>query len=467
MRKYIVTTLVLVCIAAGGILWSYLGINSQQDDITVKETIEAGKAEATKDIKVTTKIQDDEYDLNWTTDMFLSGGKDVKTKTEFTYDPQKKVKMFEDLSDTYYVMDKFSQHFIHLASWDTEKEEFLDTGLPMKLVEDAYKASGEEESFVSDCYLDDYVDYLPVELDVNSYDYGKNLLQMSNDDYGNPIDWTSYFQFPVPEKFLYQVGIDKESRIADTSIAISLTAVSENDGGFYYDVCSDGFWDGKDLYLAVSGIEETGTQKILSSAPAGKRGIHRIPTKSQQYTYLELAKGRLVYSIDEEELVLRLRESEDGKTLFLLTKSPDGLALHVIDKETFQRRQKLDLNQKVNGKEFYLLKFAGEKGIFLLFERGVFLFLDEENGVYKEVLTNTIGHPEEAPYIDCDYDGERLAIALIDWESNVIETQLHVFDKDGSLYSGRFDYSHAQYYYDEEYGSGYEKRVFVEFTEEI
>lgn len=467
MRKYIIIPLVLVCLATAGILWAYIDINSQQDDITVKETIEADKAEATKGIKVTTKIQDDMYRMNWTTNLFLTGNKDNKTEAEFTYDPQRKIRMFEDLSDTYYVMDKFSQHFIHLASWDAEKEEILDTGIPMKLAEDAYQASGDEQNFVFDCYLDDYMDYLPVEPDLSSYDYGNNWVQLTDDIYGNPIDWTSYFQFPVPEKFLYQVGIDKESRIADTSIAISLMAVSENDGGFYYDVCSDGFWDGKDLYLAVSGIEETGTKKILSSIPAGKRGIHRIPTKSQQYTYLELSKGQLVYQIDADELVLRLRESEDGKTLFLLTKSSDGLALHVIDKETFQRRQKLDLNQKVNGKEFYLLKFAGEKGIFLLFERGVFLFLDEENGEYKEVLTNTIGHPGEAPYIDCDYDGERLAIAFIDWESNVIETQLHVFDKDGSLYSGRFDYSHAQYYYDEEYGSGYEKRVFVEFTDEI
>jgi len=114
-----------------------------------------------------------------------------------------------------------------------------------------------------------------------------------------------------------------------------------------------------------------------------------------------------------------------------------------------------------------MFRFAGEKGIFLLFEKGIFLFLDEVDGAYREVLVNTIGHPMETPYIDCDYDGERLVIALIDWESSVIESQLRVFDKSGCLYRGRFDYSHGQYYYDEEHGPGYEKRVFVEFTDEI
>jgi len=467
MRKYILTTLVLACIAAGGILWAYGGINGQQDDIAIKETIEAGKTEATKGIKVTTKIQDPAYNLNWTTDLLLDGSKDIKTETEFTYDPQQKVKMFEDLSDTYYVMDKFSQHFIHLSSWDAEKDEILGTGLPMKLLEDAYKASGDEQSFAFDCHLDDYMDYLPVELDFNSYDYDKNRLQFTDDIYGNPIDWTNYFQFPVPKKFLYQVSIDKEGHIEDASMGISFMAVSENDGGFYYDVQSDGFWDGDNLYLAVNGIEETGTKEILSNVPAEKRGIHRIPTKTQQYTYLNLPKAKLVYQIEADAQVLCLRESEDGKTLFLITKNPDGLVMDVIDKETFRCKQKLDLNQKAQGKEFYMFRFAGEKGIFLLFEKGIFLFLDEVDGAYREVLVNTIGHPMETPYIDCDYDGERLVIALIDWESSVIESQLRVFDKSGCLYRGRFDYSHGQYYYDEEHGPGYEKRVFVEFTDEI
>ena len=59
-------------------------------------------------------------------------------------------------------------------------------------------------------------------------------------------------------------------------------------------------------------------------------------------------------------------------------------------------------------------------------------------------MADTVGGLFNGAYIDCDYNRDRLAIVTTEWDSDVIETQLRVFDKDGCLYRGRFDYSNAQ-----------------------
>ena len=466
MRKYIIISLVLVCLASAGLLWAFADINGQQDDITVKETSEGGKVEATKGIKVTTKIQDERYKLNWTTDMYLAGTKDIKTETQFTYDRQGDIKLLDDITTKYCLMDSFSQHFIHLSTWDEEKAEVLGTGLPMKLAKDAYDASGDEEEYQFYCNLDDYMDYLPITLDIKDDPYVMSRINLSYDIDHKLLDWTHYFRFPIPEDFSYMVDVQKPARLVDHEISLDFMAVS--DKSFYYEVKSDGVWDGENLYLAVSGIENVADGNILSNLPPDKKGIHVFPTKAQQNVYLDLAQGKRVYQIDQDAQVLCLRESENGDTLYLVTESPDGVMLEVVDKKTFACIQMLPLNQKVAGKEFNQFRFAGDHGIFLLFERGVFLLIEEKDGVYEEALTGNIGHIIEESCIDCDYDGERLVIAMIDWESNVIESQVRVFDKTGCLYRGRYDYTNSQYYYDEDDGGwGYEKRVYVEFTDEI
>ncbi|MBR3786124.1 MAG: hypothetical protein IKJ77_06950 [Firmicutes bacterium] len=465
MRKYILTTLVLACIAAGGILWAYGVINGQQDDIAIKETIEAGSSEATKGIKVSTKVLDPTYGLNWNTDMFLDGSGNLQSRTDFQYDRLHKESLHESAEDRHMVTERFCYDLAHLNKEDLESKEELIMGtlLPMELAKNAWLAAGDRKEFIWHGCLDDYMEYFPICIYTDCPSYDHPILNTTSDVHDQRIDWSSYFQFPIPKDFPYQVKIRKD-RVDGLS---EFTMMTGNEDEASYAVDSDGFWDGDRLYLAVSTMEEVGSGEIFVECPDEKRGIHIFPTEGEPVYYIDFEKAEMVYPIASGIKVINLTQSEDGRTLYLLTKDQSGLTVDVIDKASMKCRQKLQLTESFAHTASYEVSKAGKDWVFYAFDRK-FVLITEQNGVYEEVMADTVGGLFNGAYIDCDYNGDRLAIVTTEWDSDVIETQLRVFDKDGCLYRGRFDYSNAQYYYDEKGGGyGYDKRVFVEFTDEI
>lgn len=467
MRKYIILTLVLACISAGGILWAYTDINGQQDDITIKETLEAGKAEATKGIKVSTRILDPTYRLSWDTDMFLDGSGEIKNDTAFCYDRNHEVKFHNVKEDKYQLVDKFNHDAAHFtrAELETGEGRAPGTPFPMKLMKDAYDASGGKSPFTWQCHLDDYMDYFPVEIYTDCLYYDHTMLNTDeNINGGKNIDWTEYFHFSIPKDFPYLVQILENG--GEDPVVFCMMASEKDD--YYYRLNSDGFWDGEAMYLAVSGIEEVGSGDIFMDAPEDKRGIHLIPTVDHGRPFIDMDQAKLVYPTNPGAKIIDLAESPEGKTIYLLTLEGETLMADVIDKKSMTCRQKLQLSLNIKYPGAFTLSIPGDEWICYSFTSGTFVFLAKEQGNYRESIKNTIGGIFEEGYIDCAYDGERFAIAMTEWDSNVIETQLRVFDKDGCLYRGRFDYSNAHTYYDKEgYAYDYDKRVYVEFTDEI
>ncbi len=467
MRKYIILTLVLACISAGGILWAYTDINGQQDDITIKETIEAGKAEATKGIKVSTRILDPTYRLSWDTDMFLDGSGDIKSDTKFVYDRKHEIKFHNVKEDRYQVIDRFS--YCNIAYMDLEshleEDEPIGPDMSKDMLKKAIEAAGDKGKYVWNCNLDDYTSCLPIELYTECIYSDHVMLDTDSDADNRFYSWTEYFQIPVPKDYAYQVEIDRESFDNDMT---SVTTRERKDRDSLYEVNSDGFWDGEQLYLAISGVESIGTGRVFAECPAEKRGIHVFPTSTVPYPHLEFDQGKLVYPTDAGEKVINLTQSPDGKTIYLLTKDDNGLSVDIIDKDTYRCRQKVKLSTSFTHTTDFQFSQTGDNWVFYSLDGSEFVLLAEQDGVYNEAVANRAKNLFYVDYMGCDYDGERLAIAIMERDSNVIETQIRVFDKDGCLYRGRFDYSNAHTYYDKEgYAYDYDKRVYVEFTDEI
>ena len=466
MRKYIILALILTCISAGSILWAHTDMDHRKDDITVKETVEAGKQDATEGVKISTKVQDNTYKLNWNTDLFLDGSGDIKSETEFIYDRNHEIK-FHDVSEDHYVaVERFQYDVSHLSTNAFKKEtgELLGTGIPIEMIRDAYAAAGDREVYTWKGCLDDYTDYLPVEIYTECPDYDHTMLDVDADLNSNYHSWTNYFQMPVPKNFGYELKINKHGFEGLIEITKAASDVEES----YYTADSDGFWDGENLYIAISGMEEEGSGEIFVECPDEKRGIHTFPTEMKPYPHLKFAQGELVYPIASGLKVIDLIQSQDEKTLYLLTKGDNGLCVDIIDKETMNCRQKVQLSKNFEHTADFQLSKVGEDWVLYSFGRGDFILLAEEKGIYEEVIENTVSGRFYESEMDCVYDGKRLAVVTIDDDSVVVETQLRIFDETGCVYRGRFDYDIARSPYDEESEtSEYMKRVYVEFTDEI
>lgn len=470
MRKYIILALLLTCLSAGAIFWAYTGINAQQEDITIKETVEAGKAEAAEGLYITAEVQDRPYELSWKVDMHLNGSGRIKSKTDFSYDPNRNIKLHRLTEDRYFAVEEFCYDTAYFDVAELQAQTYLAPGthMPMKVLKAAFDAAKDrkrEEDFTWNCYLDDYMDYFPVSMYTECLYYDHTMLETHNDADGERIDWTNYFKIPVPKDFSYQVEIKKKE--FNTRFTMKIPNSDYEDETVSYQLNSDGFWYGEAFYLAISGMEEAGSGEIFAECPAEQRGIHVFPTVGTSYTFLDFKKGEMVYPIPSGSKVIDLEQSQDGKTLYLLTKNQDALIVDIIDKETFVCRQKLQLSKSLEYTASFGVCKTGDNWVFYSFNRGEFALIAEEDGIYEEVIGNTIGHLFEDAYINCDYNGNRLAVVTTQWDSDAIEAQLRVFGKNGCLYRGRFDYSFSPPYYHEwaETDSEYDKRVYVEFTD--
>ncbi len=465
MRKYIIMALVLTCLSTGGILWAYIDINGQQDDITIKETIEAGKQSATKGIKVTAKVLDSQFRLNWNTDMYLDGSGKIKSQTDFIYDRNGEIRFHDIAEDRYQVTERFQYRTSHFSqdAIQNEKDEMLDTGIPAEMLKTAYDASGDKERFTWQGYLDDYTDYLPVDLYTDCPDSDHTMLDTDQDLESQFNSWSSYFQLPVPKDYPYQIEINKNG--FEDLIEIRMTATEADES--YCTANSDGFWDGATLYLAISGMEESSSGDIFAECPDEKRGIHVFPTKTEPYPYLEFDQAEMVYPIPSGTKVINLTQSQDGKTLYLLTKKQEQLTVDIIDKKTYTCRQQLGLSKTSEYTSDFELSMVGEDWILYSLGRGEFVLLAENQGAYEEVMENCVGGLFLEGYEDCAYDGERLAVVTIDRDSVVVETTLFVFDKRGCLYRGCFDYDIARSSFtDDDSSYHYQKRVDIEFIDD-
>ena len=464
MRKYIILTLLLACISVGGILWAYIEINGQQDDILVTEMVEAGKKEFAAGIKINTKVLDEEYNLYWNTDMDFDAAGTMGSKTDFVYDRyEDPVEIYQDLEDYYYLSDTFNFHSASYTGLDLKTTTADELGgMPVALIQEAVDEAKEERSATIVRDLDDYMESLPMRLDFSSYEDDANRFEASYAADGRP-DWTSYLQYPVPQNFTYEISVETASSGELTHLAIEHAKSEE----VWYETNSKGTEDGENLYLAVSAIVDGENGKIISDCPAEKKGIHRIPIVKEEYgSFLDLEQGRVVYPIEAEEQVADLRLSEDGTDIILITKSDYQYTLHVIDKNTMKAKQKQALMRLQESDESIRYSVFRDGWIFLFYEDGGFLLLEEKDGIYRQTIYGSVDGWYYKSGLDCDYDGTRLAIVTLDDEATVIEPVLWIFDKDGCLYKGRYQHTMGPYLNEEDEDSwNYLKRVYVEFTD--
>ena len=338
-------------------------------------------------------------------------------------------------------------------------------GIPAALIQEAVDEAKEERSATIVRDLDDYIEYLPMELDFSSYEDDENRFEASYAADGG-LDWTSYLQYPVPQNFTYEISVETASSGALTHLTFKKPKSEE----VWYETNSKGLEDGENLYLAVGAIVDGESGKLISDCPAEKKGIHRIPVVKEEHgSFFDLGKGSVAYPIEVDEQVADLQISEDGKDIILITRSDRQYTMHVIDKNTMKAKQKQALMRLQESDESFSYSVFRDGWIVLFYEDGGFLLLEEKDGIYEHVISGSTDLPYYKSELDCDYDGKRLAIVTLEGEVSAMEPVLWVFDKDGCRYKGRYPHTMGPYLSEEYEGPddscNYLKRVYVEFTD--
>lgn len=445
MKKFGIIVILLLVIAAGGIGAAHFVIDRQQHDVTIAETTLSGDKREADGVFVKTKYEDAMNTVNWWTTYSMTEDKVVECEmdmenNEWTEDePGVSLQIdFPDYSNTGYE----GNSFIEAADEITEHY-----GIPKDVLLEA-RSSAENGKMTTTTYaLTDYLDYMTITFSIWNLPLNYAFSDLVDED-ENALDY-SYFKMPIPKGAKANLKITKNT-------AGEITFWHFNLENPYYCTEADGVLDETSLYLATSGFGMPGDTAIkhIVDMPDETRGIHHIPLTLDNRTYYpDLQKAKLVYALEPEEAVLRLKKGITADTLLLYTEKQNALWLSIINKETMECRQKMKLMEKTS-KIFDI--YQDDHYILTLADNGDFVLLDMATETYQIKLRGNVvkDFPSElesleTAYYDStacavDYDGQRLAFAffLLDDEGYTQPIYiLQVFDKSGLTYMGRFESS--------------------------
>ena len=224
------------------------------------------------------------------------------------------------------------------------------------------------------------------------------------------------------------------------------------------------------LYYAVdTRVESEDGSRIPVEGMEDWHGIYRMTYRVIKGDYNEYVEGDLeeierVIPLDPEVIILEMQAGDDGDEVLLFTAENGMCVLNVIDMETMEVQQKLEL-MPYEGSSVSRDVIEGENVlVWLLSDDTMAVITEQENGEYSlEFSTGlsieTISQDMAKVYLSTDrmgvdYDGEKLAIVYplgyyyYNKVSNSCTSWLMVYDGDGLRYCGEYQASQGigEYY---------------------
>lgn len=369
----------VVCFAAVyGVLWQ------KTNQVELTETVLAGDPAAAEDLTITMHSTCNR-DLYW--DTSVTPGKPAETK------------FWAELST------KYEQEVEFHADFDANL--FFNVGTQGLITEfkvdefgDLYKTVADKtpagESHTEILNLADYCEIYPVQFNLqyrNENNWKSHYwdIGVGEDDSQDPIlkELSKYFSFPVKEDTMLKVTIGKNRE----GQVISSELEPQSSEPF---VSSYSAGAAKSLYFIVDAHASDGTLMDYSRVPGG-RSLYRLPIP--QTGEPDLGTLEAVLPLEDREIEYLMADGS-GRQILLVTKQEDRRELLVLDAESAELVQTLELD--------------GRNPVGLIAEDGFIItktYLGEEYNEQDALLTlylpNADGRWEKQYSVSMAYDFER------------------------------------------------------------
>lgn len=430
MQKSLMIAVILTALSTGLLFWAYSGIQGEKETIEIEETVLAGDPEAAEGIVLENTISCN-YHLFW--DTVCRFGETFQTKTSFSFSQKRNYESAE--SDPYVGVGSIFD-FSMSGVVDLEQEQDPGISMPLELIKDAAKRTGNGQVHTEWVTVRDYYTYYPLTLELHA----PNRKIPSFDETENTGRLLSEFlKLPVPEDHIVKVSVRKDMAGQITDVECSSVKG--------YQVFSEGAVTEQGCYLTATVVDDLGKP----AEGAEQKGIYCIPfAEKDEYEWEPNLSGmKLVYPLTDKQL-LYMETSFDGDSLLLITREEGTLYFSVLNMEAEEIFQKTELAGMDDSKGIVGIQ-TYEDFIVVLSASGVFFLLENgpEGGNYEIAMTGDFSRSGQAwetmlyDYTVMDYDGQRLAAASADpygREKNA-SFYLSVYDQTGPRYVGRYDCS--------------------------
>lgn len=417
MRKSLILLAILLVLSVAALAVGQGAINAMGDDVTVTETTLAGDPAAAGGLTVSLHPTYENH-LEWRT--VFAAGKDPEPETKVHYSAKP---LEDDYTGTSSVwMQIGGLNFSMSASGgavnleeDTDEMGFVAMVRPAA---DVATRTQPGETRTETVYLRDYYEYYAMYLDLYG-SYGQTGQAALSD----------YFRIPVQEDLQVEVTVSKDE--AGTVYDVECNTVDNASSAYGYGLYLE---QGVFLGLGTEDGEYGGSEVDFSQIRDGY-GLYWIPMEQDG---LDLDRIENIYPLDPAAAqFVTLEESFDGKSLLLFTRERGTLVLTVLDLETLEPVQRLELPISETPTVWQ------QEGLLLLRVYGEdprLLALSREDGLYRLWLDTPEYQFENIWYWDpsLSFDGSRLALAYYENKYNKVSLCLTVYDETGLAYAGSY-----------------------------
>lgn len=417
MRKILILFAVLLVLSVAILAAGQGRISAMGDDVTITETTVAGDPAAAEGLTVSLHPTYGSH-LEWRT--VFAAGADPEPKTQYHYS----AKTLDDVrTGTPSVWMQIGGLNFSMSATGGEVDLEDDTDrmgfvAMLRPAADVAARTQPGETRTETVSLRDYYDYYSLYLDF----YG-------GVDQTGQAALSDYFRIPVQADVRVEVSIYKDE--AGTVYQVECNTLDGGASAYGYGLFTE---QGVFLGLGTEDGESGGTQADFSEIQGGY-GIYFIPMEQEI-----LATDRIenIYPMDPDtEQYVTMEQSFDGTQLLLFTRERGQLFLTVLDLETLETIQRLELPTA----ETPTIWQTEDLLVLRVYEESPrLLALPREDGVYRLWLNIPEFQFENVWYTEpsLSFDGGRLALAYFENKYNKVSFCLTVYDETGLTYAGRY-----------------------------
>ncbi len=451
MKKSLIFAVTILILAAAGFIVSVSAVWGQKEQVVLTHTTLAGDMRAAKGISFSLKNQWSNrlfWDTSVTVDEeMVETSKDgaahtIKSDTEFHTDwAYKGSQRFrytvpvQEAVELYYVNGGMHWSTAYNEGIGAEyfaesfSEPFKD---PIKAVADMTEAGAHRQQIISAA---DYMEYYPVIM--NAYvKLGESSWGVTEESIGE------YFGIKIPKEHEISVSVTKNEW---DNIVEYRTEILK--GGLNLITCSVSAEE--DIYFAFYGKDDA--QGIVDLDTKVGNGIYKITAQAKDdgtgnmYTSIDIDKEHFkVFSLPEKDCYpMELMMDEEGN-LLLFTQEAEKLVVRVIETDSMQELQKLELMDFPKDMGFEKA-YVYENSIFIVQRNGGISYIVKEAEGYKVLIQGNLGTAFNMPaHYDwnyaMDYKDGRLALIFTE-DYYLCSAYVYVFSSEGLEYQGYFKHS--------------------------
>ncbi len=457
MRKAFILTLCLAIVSAACICAAHSFFDEKHDQVVITENVLYGDRAAADGVAVELSTHYG-YNLFWDTEYVV--GDAAETETDYDFSAKKKYS-FSDVEFRGVLVSTGFEFGLDTRKTDAQ-------GIDKAYVELFEQAEpGQELETV--IRLADYYEYYPLQVDIDlpdcplhfSYstydrddvDLGPQILHYDGSNTGYYEVFADYFKIPVLEEETVRISVRKGE---DGSLRGSGGGWGSEDSD-RFDMYPLGAIGKESCFLVFDAHSYEGDLVDLSCLPDGY-GIFSVPYFTNEFGNTDIDPYGLdmVYELDPEHEISNFFISDDQSKLLLFTVENGMLMLTVIDAQTFETLQKLEVSSVESADyvyeyhmhdDFIVVSHGDSRLSVIAFENGSYEY---QYTVKRYVEVGDAMYPGTYLKItaDMDYDHSTDRLVISDSMENqyggwnmTADFYISVYDEAGMIYHGAYSSS--------------------------